>query len=257
MRPSLICIADPPGAGKSTCIAQAAEFSGGSVFRLREAFEVHAHAILDWTVIQHGDPRCNRAAYGFYVGPRWHPFLSGRDPRDLDTRDAFLRYFGGVSFTGAATLELAGKLVRSITRHPVILVIATRWVVRTLRRVGGARAILRHGVAPVSFVVHQFMDAADVAPAWELMRRGEKASDPRLLATQQRLASCHYAMAHPAVHPTQDIQAGELVPACVQHCVLTRPRTSSCAGCCRSSSAPRRPAVLTYLSYKLKLVTSE
>ncbi len=28
---------------------------------------------LDYTVIQHGDLRCNRAAYGFYVGPRWHP----------------------------------------------------------------------------------------------------------------------------------------------------------------------------------------
>ncbi|MGH3853173.1 MAG: hypothetical protein ACRDR6_06675 [Pseudonocardiaceae bacterium] len=133
----------------------------------------------------------------FLRRPQWHPFLSGRDPRDLDTRDAFLRYFSGVNFTGVAALELAGKLVRSVARHPVILVIAARWVARTLRRIGGARALLRHGVAPVSFVVHQFMDAADVAPAWELMRRGEKASDPR------------------------------------------------------------RPAVLTYLSYKLKLVTSQ
>jgi hypothetical protein len=103
-------------------------------------------------------------------------------------------------------------LVRTIVRHPVLVVIALQWIARTLRRAGGVRALLRHGVRPVSFVVHQFMDAADVTPAWELMQRGEKASDPRILATQERLASCHYAMAHP--------ETGKLVPACVQHSVL-------------------------------------
>jgi hypothetical protein len=81
-----------------------------------------------------------------------------------------------------------------------------------VRRTGGLRTLLRHGVRPVSFVVHQFMDAADVAPAWELMQRGETATDPRVLAAQEGLAACHYAMAHP--------ETGELVPACVQHCVL-------------------------------------
>jgi hypothetical protein len=96
--------------------------------------------------------------------------------------------------------------------HPVIAVIALQWIARLVRRVGGLPALLRHGVRPVSFLVHQFMDAADVAPAWELMQRGEKATDPRVLAAQQRLAACHYAMAHP--------DSGELVPACVQHGVL-------------------------------------
>ena len=56
------------------------------------------------------------------------------------------------------------------------------------------------------------MDAADVRPAWELMRRGEHSADPRIRATQERLAACHYAMAHP--------EDGTLVPACVQHGVL-------------------------------------
>lgn len=167
---------------------------------------------LDHTVFQHGDLRCNRAAYGFFVGPRWHPFLSSQDAADLEARDAFFRYFGGVNFTGEDAPDLAGKLVRTIVRHPVLLVIVARWLARLVRRVGGLRALLRHGVRPVSFVVHQFMDAADVVPAWELMQRGEKASDPRILATQERLASCHYAMAHP--------ETGELVPACVQHSVL-------------------------------------
>jgi len=60
--------------------------------------------------------------------------------------------------------------------------------------------------------MHHFMDAADVGPAWELMRRGERSADPRIRATQERLAACHYAMAHP--------EDGTLVPACVQHGVL-------------------------------------
>jgi len=167
---------------------------------------------LDYTVIQHGDLRCNRAAYGFYVGSRWHPFLSGDDPRDLAARKAFFRYLGEVNFAGVELPDLLGKLVRAVVRHPVILTLAAQWIGRLMRRVGGVRALLRHGVRPVSFVVHQFMDAADVAPAWELMQRGEQATDPRILATQERLASCHYAMAHP--------ETGELVPACVQHSVL-------------------------------------
>ena len=60
--------------------------------------------------------------------------------------------------------------------------------------------------------MHQFMDAADVQPAWELMQRGEQSDDARIRATQERLAACHYAMAHP--------ENGMLVPACVQHSVL-------------------------------------
>lgn len=173
--------------------------------------EKGAGTTLDYTVIQHGDLRCNRAAYGFYVGAEWHPFLSG-DPGDLAAREAFFRYFGETNFAGVELPDVIGKVVRTIARHPVVALIALQWLVRLARRVGGLRILLRHGARPVSFVVHQFMDAADVAPAWELMKRGEKATDPQILAAQERLASCHYAMAHP--------ESGELVPACVQHCVL-------------------------------------
>ena len=56
------------------------------------------------------------------------------------------------------------------------------------------------------------MDAAEVAPAWELMRRGVTSDDPVLRSVQERLGACHYAMAHP--------EDGTLVPACVQHSVL-------------------------------------
>jgi hypothetical protein len=81
-----------------------------------------------------------------------------------------------------------------------------------LARRAGVRRLVRHGIRPVTFVVHAFMDARDVAPAWDALRRGEVAEEPRVRAAQERLQACSYAMAHP--------ESGELVPACVQHCVL-------------------------------------
>ncbi len=167
---------------------------------------------LDYRVFENGDVRCNRTAYGFYVGDRWHPFIDGDDAHDLAARDAFFRYLGGVSFTGTPAPVLAAKLARVVARHPRALLVAGQWLRRTVRRVG-VRELARHRrVRPVTFVMHQFMDAEDVRPAWDLMQRGQPATEPRLRETQERLAACHYAMAHP--------EDGTLVPACVQHCVL-------------------------------------
>ncbi|MCZ4101271.1 radical SAM domain-containing protein [Streptomyces sp. SID13666] len=168
---------------------------------------------LDYRVFENGDVRCNRTAYGFYAGRRWYPFLDGGDPRDLAVRDAFFRYFGKVTFTGTPPALLAARVLRVVGRHPSTAVTALRWLFRTARRVGLLR-LVRHRmrVRPVTFVMHQFMDADVVAPAWEMMQRGEQADDPRLRETQERLAACHYAMAHP--------ENGTLVPACVQHAVL-------------------------------------
>ena len=64
----------------------------------------------------------------------------------------------------------------------------------------------------MTYVMHMFMDANQVAPAWDLMEQGLKASDPDVLATQERLGACIYAMAHP--------ETGRIVPACVQHSIL-------------------------------------
>ncbi|ALE92358.1 hypothetical protein AOC05_08550 [Arthrobacter alpinus] len=63
-----------------------------------------------------------------------------------------------------------------------------------------------------TFVVHNFMDAADVAPAWVLMEQGVASEDLTLKATQERLGACMHTMSHP--------QTGKLVPAYVQHSVL-------------------------------------
>jgi len=166
---------------------------------------------LDFRVFENGDLRCNRTAYGFFVGARWHPVLDGDEPRDLVARDAVFRWLSGIGFAGTPLPLLVVKLLRLVAAHPRVLGIALGWASRVVRRVG-MWPLLRHGVRPVTFVMHRFMDAADVAPAWELTRRGETSDDPRLRETQERLAACHYAMGHP--------ETGTLVPACVQHSVL-------------------------------------
>jgi hypothetical protein len=71
---------------------------------------------------------------------------------------------------------------------------------------------MRERPRALTFVMHNFMDAADVRPAWELLQRGEMSADPAIRATQERLQACSYAMAHP--------ESDMLVPACAQHGVL-------------------------------------
>ncbi len=173
--------------------------------------EAGAGTRLPFRALQHGDERCNRTSYGFYVGADYHPVLDDADPVDLAARDAFLAHLGGVRFTGRPPAQLAVALLRVVARHPGVAGHAGRWLVRRVRRIG-LRRLLRHGVRPVTFVMHSFMDAADVAPAWQAMQQGVALTDARGRATQERLSACFYAMAHP--------ETGELVPACVQHSVL-------------------------------------
>jgi hypothetical protein len=184
------------------------DVTGGKVWA---QIERGVGARLDFHVFEHGDVRCNRAAYGFWCGDRWYPFLDGGDRRDLAVRDAFFRYFGAVSFTGTPPALLAVRLALVVAAHPRVVALAAGWAARAARRVG-LRRLLRCHIRPVSYVMHQFMDAADVTRAWELMQRGQASGEPRIRATQERLAACHYAMAHP--------ENGTLVPACVQHGVL-------------------------------------
>ncbi|MGI8449615.1 MAG: hypothetical protein ACR2MP_21035 [Streptosporangiaceae bacterium] len=189
-----------------------------------------AGARLDYHVFEHGDVRCNRAAYGFWAGDQWYPLLDGRDPRDLAVRDAFFRYFGPVSFTGTPGAVLAARIAVITAGHPAAL--AGRWAVRTVRR-AGLRRLLAHRVRPVSYVMHQFMDAADVGPAWDLMRRGQASGDGRVRAHQERRVAWHYAMAHP--------EDGTLVPAGSSTACWTRPKTQDCACCCRCPGSGLAP----------------
>jgi len=169
-----------------------------------------------WQALQFGDPRCNRSAFGIRVDDRWVPMFDPDNAADLAARDRALAHFGGVNFGGTTPLVLAVKVLRVLARHPGDVTVAVAWVRRLGERSGGGRRVwssLRRGVVtPMTYVVHNFMDAADVAPAWRLMQADLVASDPAVRATQERLSACAYAMAHP--------ETGELVPACVQHSVL-------------------------------------
>jgi hypothetical protein len=173
--------------------------------------EAGAGSRLPYRVFQVGDERCNRTAWGFFLDDQWHSVLDDEDPRDLAVRDAFLAHLGGVHFNAPAHL-LAIRLSRAARQHPADIVLALGWLYRTIRRVGGLRAVLRGKVVPMTFVMHRFMHAEDVAPAWDLLEQGLTSDDPRILETQERLSACSYAMAHP--------ETGRLVPACVQHSVL-------------------------------------
>ena len=165
---------------------------------------------LPWAHLQMGDARCNRSAYGILAGGRWTPILDDRDERDLRVRDRFLDAFGGMDFERAPA-ALVAAAARVVARHPAVVPAAAGWAARFVRR-SGARRLLTGRPRALTFVVHAFMDAEVVKPAWEGLQRGETAGDPRVRAAQERLQACSYAMAHP--------DEDRLVPACVQHSVL-------------------------------------
>ena len=169
--------------------------------------------------IQFGDPRCNRTAFGLLVGRRWVPLVDERRRRATSSPvTRFYAHFGGVGFAGdpAAAAASAGAGSGVLAAHPGRRRRSAALRPRPLRRRCGRRrlcaALRRAGAADDVRGAHAFMDAADVAPAWELRERGERSNDPAVRATQERLQACIYAMAHP--------ETGRLVPACAQHAVL-------------------------------------
>jgi hypothetical protein len=173
--------------------------------------EAGAGTRLPFRTIQTGDERCNRTAYGVYVGARWVALLDDRDPRDLAWRDSFYASIGGMDVQARPALALS-RLARGIARDPRFVPRTARLVARVVRRAGGVGELRRHRPRPVTFVMHRFMDQADVVPAWELLERGRMSDDPRIRETQERLQACSYHMAHP--------DTGRLIPACAQHAVF-------------------------------------
>ena len=163
---------------------------------------------LPYRVFQMGDERCNRTCHGVLVGERFVPLVDDRVPADHAVRDAFYATFGGMDFQAPLP---APRIARALARHPIAIGVAVRWSARFAVR-AGVVPLLRGPRRALTFVMHSFMDARDVRPAWEALQRGERSDDPRIRATQQRLQACSYAMAHP--------ETDELVPACVQHSVL-------------------------------------
>ena len=179
--------------------------------RVWEEIERGVGSRVPYKVIQVGDERCNRTGYGAYVGDRWVPLLDDRCAADLTARDAFVDAFGGMDFVAPRSI-LAARLARALAPRPGALVTGARWAGRFVRRAGGVGAVRSTPPRAVTYVMHAFMDARTVRPAWEGLQRGEMSDDPEIRATQERLQACSYAMAHP--------EDDTLVPACAQHSVL-------------------------------------
>ncbi len=171
---------------------------------------------LPWQGIQFGDPRCNRYTATVKAGSKFAVLLDPAEPKDMAARDRLLRHYGGMVFGGTPRMILAAKFVRALAAHPTDISILFGLGQRILKRAGGvrhvARAIRDNNLGIKSFVVHNFMDASDVKPAWDLMQQGLGSDNPKIIETQERLAACMYTMSHP--------ETGELVPACTQHTVL-------------------------------------
>lgn len=161
--------------------------------------------------IQWGDPRCNRTAYGGFTADHYWTLFDEEDQRDMRMRDLFLSSVGGIDFTVSRRL-LAAKLFRGAMREPRAIAAAIPFLIRLSGRMGGLARMFRHRPVAVTFVMHSFMDAAVVKPAWEGMEQGQLSDDPEIRAAQERLQGCMYGMAHP--------EEGRMVPACVQHSVL-------------------------------------
>jgi hypothetical protein len=185
------------------------EYSTDEVWR---RIEQGAGARLHFRAEQVGDVRCNRTAHGLCVGDRYATLLDEDDPRDARALEDFIVAFGGMDFEAGDRRLRALRVARALGRHPVVLRSGSAWAVRLLGRLGGVRAIRRDRPRAITYVMHAFMDARDVKPAWELLRGGEISDNPRIRATQERLQACSYAMAHP--------ESGTIVPACAQHAVL-------------------------------------
>ncbi|MEW1808326.1 hypothetical protein [Pseudarthrobacter sp. NPDC080039] len=171
---------------------------------------------IPWQGTQFGDTRCNRTAVALSTGSTLTALLDPDDPRDLAARDRLLKHHGGMFFGGTPAWIVGAKILRALLAHLDDLPVIVSFGRRLVRRAGGpvsvASAAWRRELSFKTFVVHNFMDAADVAPAWALMERGVTSDDPEIRETQERLGSCMYAMSHP--------ETGQLVPACVQHSTL-------------------------------------
>ena len=183
-------------------------FSGDEVW---SQIEEGTGGRLHWRALQIGDARCNRTAYGFWSGDRYVPLLDEDDPADARVLERFIDTFGGMDFD-AGTAMVVARAARALARRPGTIATAAGWARRFVARAGGIGALRRDPPRAVTLVMHSFMDAADVKPAWDALQRGETSDDPRIRETQERLQACSYAMAHP--------ESDELVPACAQHSVL-------------------------------------
>lgn len=181
-----------------------------------ERIEAGAGQKLPWQGLQFGDPRCNRYTTGLAAAGRFGVLIDPEVAADAAARDRLLEHHAGMSFGGQSRFLIAFRILRAVLRYPADVPVVMGVGLRMITRAGGVRAVWRawrnKALGVKSFVVHSFMDASVVVPAWALMEQGKVSEDPALREAQERLGACMYTMSHP--------ETGRLVPACAQHSVL-------------------------------------
>ena len=203
------------------------EFSTDEVW---QRIEEGVGARLHYNAEQVGDVRCNRTAHGIYVGDRYETLLDEDDPRDARALADFIAAFGGMDFEDGSRGLRAVRCARAVARHPAVLRSGAPWARRLVKRLGGPREIARSKPKAVTYVMHAFMDARHVRPAWELLQRGEVSEDPKIRETQERLRPARTRWRTP--RPASSCRRARSTRC------STRWRTRSCSSSCRR--APRR-----------------
>ncbi len=165
---------------------------------------------LPYEGLRFGDLRCNRVTWGAYVNQRYVPIVDDKSPADMATAERFIEAFPG-SMVLQSRLQGTVRVVRSVIKNPGVIPHGLRWANRFAHRSGGIFQDWRKA-QPVTFVMHQFIDAKLTKKAWGHIKAGTRATEPATLEAQERLEACAYSMAHP--------ETDDLVPACVQHGVL-------------------------------------
>lgn len=165
---------------------------------------------LGYEAMQMGDTRCNRVTWGAYLGDHYVPLVDDQDPLDHQMVAAWLDAFPG-NFIRRDRGETVARVVRCLAAKPGVVPEIAKWALRFAER-GGGVAQPWWNASSTTFIMHQFIDAADTAAGWEHIQAGTRATDERILEAQERLEACAYTMGHP--------DSDQLVPACVQHAIL-------------------------------------
>ncbi len=165
---------------------------------------------LPYEGLRFGDLRCNRVTWGVYLKDRYVPVVDDTSADDMAAAEEMIRTFPG-SMVLQSRMQGSVRIFRSVAANPAVLPHAARWANRFVRRSGGVTQNWLKA-RPVTFVMHQFIDAKRSKEAWAHIKAGTRATEPDIVEAQERLEACSYSMAHP--------DSDELVPACVQHGVL-------------------------------------
>ncbi len=153
--------------------------------RVWNEVETGAGTPLPYGALQFGDTRCNRVTWGAYLGDRYTPLARRHRPTGPRCGQPLA---GRVSrqLRPERSWRVGVRFARSVAAHPMVVPTSAGWAGRYIARGGGWRQ--RWWAAkPVTFVMHQFIDAADTAAAWEHLNNGERAVEPRILEAQERL----------------------------------------------------------------------